>query len=469
MGVYNIRVTDRNGTVLQSLVTSSAGRVLEYLPASPEPEAERLPNTGDAGAVIVAVNRPNAIDAARYVVLDSTSTAQTVARNLEAIFRRAAHHQARPQDAAGPIYWELEVTPGAGYWRSELKRGHVELEPGALSWGYSGKAMVLRLLVEREPVFHGPLTAVPLSNGNGTNTTSALTVWNHDDGGAGHDSYVAIGSSGVTGALPTPAEIGITNVTATDRTYDVFVGANAWGDPATFNPVIEAESLTPFTTSAVLTGSSYSNNQARSLSWSGSAETVLATATLSSAQLAACAGGYFRLFARFTANPAGDTWLRANLLLFGLTRLWEGEQVLLETNQHLQDLGVFPLPPYLPGESGLNDLTLQLTGYATAGGSKAITVDYLYWMPLRSYRHYRPKGYGLAQSARILEQANGVIRSDGWAGGAIGHYIGYGGPLWLWPGRAQRLHILQRADDGTAAIDRQLAVQVWHRPRRLTL
>jgi hypothetical protein len=34
---------------------------------------------------------------------------------------------------------------------------------------------------------------------------------------------------------------------------------------------------------------------------------------------------------------------------------------------------------------------------------------------------------------------------------------------------AQRLNILQVTADGTAAIDRTLAVRLWHRPRRAIL
>lgn len=468
VGVYNLRVTDRDGVVLQSL--SGSGVVaLEYIPQSAEPEVERAEARREDGASVLVVNRPNVIEPARVAILDDTDLARTAENNLRTAFSRAAHHQEHPEDAAGPIYWEFELEPGDGYWRSEIKAGDVALEEGGLGWQWRGRAVALRLLIERWPFFEGPRTQIPLSNGNGTNVTSALTVYNHDDSGTGHDTHVAIGTSGVTGALPCRAEVEITNTNATaKRTYDLFVGAHSWGGVTTFAPTLEAESATALTTTSVPSNASYSNGQARTLTWNGTSETALARFALSSSLLAACRGGYYRLFARFTTFPPA-VWLRASVQLFDVTTIWEGEQKLLATNQELQELGVYQLPPYLAGESSVAGLSILLTGYIPSGASQSITLDYLYLMPVQRYRHYRPRGYGLEQNTLVRETTDGVIRSEGWSGGSIGHYVGYGGPLVLWPGRAQRLYLLHRCDDGTAEPLRTLGVRLWHRPRRMVL
>ncbi len=467
MGVYNLRVTDGTN-VLQNLFGTGIA-VLEYLPTPGEFESEHG-QASEYGSEVLVVNQPNAVEPCRVAVLDDTTLARTVENNLRTAFARAAHHQRSPQDAAGPIYWEFEISPGDGYWRSEIKAGGIELEEGGLGWQWRGKAIALRILIERLPFFEGPRTAVPLSNGNGSNNTSGLTVYNHDDGGAGHDTHVAIGTAGVTGAIPCAAEIEITNSTAdSKRTYDLYVGVHSWGGVTSFTPTLEAEAAAPLTSTSIVSNAAHSNGQARTLNWSGSGESLICRFPLSSALLSAARGGYYRVFVRFASLPAPDTWLRLSVQLFDVTTIWEGEQIQLATNQEMQDLGVYQLPPYLAGQSGVGGLSFLLTGYHPGAGAHAITIDYLYLMPVQRFRHYRPRGYGLEQGTLLRETTEGVIRSEGWVEGAIGHYIGYGAPLALWPKRDQRIYILQRCDDGTAPPLRTLSVKLWHRPRRMML
>jgi hypothetical protein len=54
-------------------------------------------------------------------------------------------------------------------------------------------------------------------------------------------------------------------------------------------------------------------------------------------------------------------------------------------------------------------------------------------------------------------------------GGKIAHYAAEGPPLMIWPGRDQRVHILQRTDSGNAPDDRTLSVRLFYRPRRVHL
>jgi hypothetical protein len=467
MGVYNGRITDRDGTVLVNLGTSTV-RLIEYAPQPAEPEPERG-QPAPWGVSVLAVNRPNVVESARVAVLGDNTTARTTERGVATAFARAAHHQEHPEDAAGPIYWEFELFPGDGYWRTEIKSGSVELGERALGVFWTGQAIELRLLFERQPFFEGPQTAVALSNGNGTNVTSGITVRNHEDGGAGDDTFVSIGTSGVTGALPTPAEIRIESLSAPPkRAYDLFVGVHSWGGVSAFAPALEAESAETLTGFSTQSGASYSNGSARTFTWSGTAETLLARFTLSSALLSACRGGWFRVFARIPSVPVQTIILRLRTQLFSVTTLAEGDPVQLQPGLELQDIGAFQLPPYLGGETSLAGLSFLLSGEAP-GGTGSLPLDFMYLMPLQSYRHYRPRGYGLAQNTAVRELPDGTIRSEGWAGGNIGHYVGDGSPLMLWPGQAQRLYFLQRCDDGTAPIDRELRVQLWHRPRRVLL
>jgi hypothetical protein len=467
--VYNLKITDGTSTLLA--LTSGGVRVLRYTPLIPEAEIARGVSSEEEGAALLAAGRGNVIEPCRIAVTDNNALARTTEETLWRLFRRAEAYALRNEGV--PLYWEFELVSGEGYWRSPLLRGDVRLdEDGALGWQWRGLAVALNLTIERAPWFEGPRTQVPLSNGNGTNVTSALTVYNHDDGGAGHDNYVAIGSSGVTGKLPCRAELELTSTTAdARRTYDIYVGHNVWSNPASLPTVLEAENATALTAATTLTSAAYSNGSGRQYTWSTAAETLIARFDLSAALLTAAAGGQFRVFVRFTTAPlTAVVWARIKSQLFGLTDLQAEEQRLIAAGIEIQELGTLQLPPYLVGQPNIQGLSLVLTAQNYAGGANALNIDCLFLLPLNGWRHYRPRGYGMDNNVRLVETTDGVIYTDGWgSAGVTGHYTAEGEPLYLIPGVAQRLNILQVTADGTAAIDRTLAVRLWHRPRRAIL
>lgn len=457
----NIRIT--NGTTTLLSLVGASFRTLEYVPQRPEADATRTSPQGGEGAELLAEHFANVVEPARVAVLDDVALARSVEGQLQSLFRQASHRAITGEGEQ--LYWEVELAAGDGYWRSPLVRGDVELEAGALGWQWTGKAMVLRILVERRPYFEGARTAISLSNAHGSGT-SAITVYNHTDGG--NNSWVNIAAAQVGGKLPARAEIELTSTSAgPKRAYTILAGVQSFGDPAALTPSLEAESATPLVTSSTAAGGS--NGSYRTFSWSGAAETSLARFALSSALLAACRGGNFRLFARLQTPPAAGLWLRARVQLFDVTNLRVLDQVEASAaDGELQELGSVQLPPYLAGETSVAGLSILLSAQNYAGGANSLNVDFLYLMPLSSFRAYRPKGYGLAQNVRLVDAPEGLY-TDGWAGGRVGHYAAEGAPLMLWPGRTQRVHILQRCDDSTADEDRTLTVRMWYRPRRVHL
>jgi hypothetical protein len=64
---------------------------------------------------------------------------------------------------------------------------------------------------------------------------------------------------------------------------------------------------------------------------------------------------------------------------------------------------------------------------------------------------------------------NGYLYCHTDASGKYQTYVGSGEPIAVWPGRAQRLYILQDIASALAPIDRRLFVQMHYRPRRLTI
>jgi hypothetical protein len=154
-------------------------------------------------------------------------------------------------------------------------------------------------------------------------------------------------------------------------------------------------------------------------------------------------------------------------VMFFLTPVFEGPEVLLDDTERLQDLGVVQLPPWLPGETSQASVTLALYLRKTGGGT--LYTDFLQLSCLDGWRRLSPRGYGLPYNCRLVDDGiASLVWTDGWPGKA-GHYIGYGRPIHVWPGKAQRLYFLVDSETRTAQIERIYDVWINYRPRRLTL
>lgn len=357
------------------------------------------------------------------------------------------------------IFSDVALTHQVGYSDTREDNGPVNIFPN----GGSGLGGTLSLVVGSNTALNEPVIA------RWTIDTSGVTVWNHDDSGTDHNNYLDIAAAEVTGDLPAPLRLEITNWTnSTNRANNVFVAHNVLSDPANFSHMLEAEAASGGTTTADTT---CSNDSRKALSWTNTAESELLTWTLSTAVLNACRGNYFRLLARFATTPAyTDLWVRVRIK-FSLTTIWEGPQVLLNNVYNLQDLGVLQLPPYLVGAGDIYPLNLVLYGQRNVSGTHSLSLDFVQLSPLDGWRKFSPRGYGLAYGVRLVDDGiEGQTYTEGWAtAGKTGHYIGSGERIMVWPNARQRLYFLHDGISGVAAIDRTLRVQGFYRPRRLTI
>jgi len=193
----------------------------------------------------------------------------------------------------------------------------------------------------------------------------------------------------------------------------------------------------------------------------------LLTWTLSTELLNKLAGRYVRIIGNITGSVSSSTWLRFKVK-FALTTIWEGPLTLLGTIS-LQELVSMRLPPYLVGAGDLYPLDLVLS--AKSSVSHSFELDFLQLTPLDGWRKLTHKGYGLGYEARIVDDAiDGYLYTDGWTpAGKTGHYVGYGEPILLQPGKLQRLYFLHMPQAGSFVIYRTLSVKIYYRPRRLTV
>lgn len=442
--------------------------LLEYVPGTPEINEITVESAfRDGGERPLAAYR-NVSEVARVAILanGSASTLQSAKQAIELALAQARRYQQRK--LGDRVYVEYQPDGYTQAYRSELLGGRVELADDATGWQWPDRNIEIRIGWLRRFDWSGPEAQIPLTNGNGTNNTSGLTVLNHDDGGAGDDNTVQIAAGDVSGELASPLRLEITNnYNSATRAYNLYIAHNVLSAPASLAHMLEAEDGTGGTTTADAT---CSNGNRKDFSWSVTTEQELENWTLDTPLLNACGGNYFRMLARFINMSYSDMWLRWRIK-FSLTTIWEGPQFLLAANASIQDLGVLQLPPYLVGSGDLYPLTLALYAQRQQAGTHTLSLDFVQLSALDGWRKLSPRGYGLSYNTRLVDDGiDGYLYTDGWApGGKTGHYVGSGERIAVIPNKTQRLYFLHDTDTGSAPIARTLSVKAYYRPRRLTI
>ena len=325
------------------------------------------------------------------------------------------------------------------------------------------------IAIERKPEWRGPLTAISLSNPSGSGT-SGVTVKNHWDTGTNNINYVEIAGASIEGDIPSPLKLQITN--SYNDAYGMincWVGHNVESTPASLNPVLEGEAATGGTTTTPSATSSNNAYQTNSLTADG--DVLLFTWTLSAAMLGYTKGKYFKLLGRFLTQ-VNNVWFRPDIYYGSVVPLWEGPYTRPNNvlTDYLWDLGVMQLPPWLLDVSSPDALSLRLYGKRAVASTINVSLDYLYLLPLESYRMFAVNGNVPYLSALVDDGTLTQLYSQNSSAAARrGDVVGYGEPIRVQPGKLQRLYFLQmRSFASYAQIDRTLSIKAWYEPRRLT-
>ncbi len=381
------------------------------------------------------------------------SNVRAVELLLEAAKRRATNQ-------SGPrVYFTVQWDTEASAWRAEIKDARLELE-GAPDQLRRNK-IEAALLLTRGP-FEGAEVQLTLTNANGTNAAS-IVIWNHNDGGTGHDNWVSIDAAEVAGTLPAPVRLQFaSNISGNRYWRNWWVCANAYNDQANFTHVIEGESRVAgygtITANATCSGGNYN---ALSVTTSGQMQWDLAAD-----EVARCAGYPFRLLARFHGSDNNLTYAQACIYdQTGLVELIAGDLVQSDT-YGVMDLGVLRIPPDVYA-TGYGALRLVLRLYVS--GTKTINLDYIQLMPADTTRLMVQRGM-----VHVLNTENGLDESEvrAYGGGPTNGtpiYILKGNPLLLTPGKLQRLYFLVTDSTGGSDIADNWDVQAWYRPRRWSI
>jgi hypothetical protein len=327
----------------------------------------------------------------------------------------------------------------------------------------------LHLTFERAGYWEGPEAAITLSNPSGSGTTG-VTVYNRWDDD--EVNYVEMADDQITGNLPTPLRLQITNnFNDAAGVGSVWVGHNAQSGPETFMPTLEAEDSTGGTPGADVF---CSNGSKSDYTLASDGETLMFTWTLTAAQMQACNGRYFKVLMRFAAS-AGVTSVgfRPYIYYGSIVPLWRGPLVRFGSSyaRVIRDLAVLQLPPWLDTFTDLSDLTLRLYGKRPAGISTTISLDYLYLLPVESYRMFEINGAVEYLSAIVDDGPLGQVYSqNGSAAARKADIVAYGSPIMVQPGLLQRLYFIAHSEMGNLSeISRTLSIKAWYRPRRLSV
>jgi len=397
-------------------------------------------------------------ETAEIIFTTSIALERADINSLNRLFEQARRYQLLRIGSAVYVEYKL-VDTDADYYRSEIKDGRIVLEIGRRA----------SIIWTREAFWEGPETQIPLTNGNGTNNITGLTVYNHDDADVGHDNYVSIAAVDVVGDLPAPPRLEIkNNYDSTTRAANMFVAHNVNSNPGTLAHILEAESATGGTTTE---NANSSGGYDKALSWEVTTETQLLDWTLSTAVLNACAGNFFRLLIRLATGLAySDLWLKVKIKM-GLTVIWESEWILAPNGFSLFELATAQLPAYLAGAGDIYPAHLVLFGKRNAAGTHYLNVDYMQLSPLDGWRKLQPQGYQLGYLARLMDDMiDDYLYTDSWdTPGKFGNYYSASAPLALIPNKLQRLYFLHDTGGGSSAIARTLGIKVFYRPRRCSI
>jgi len=392
---------------------------------------------------------------------------------IEPIHRALAHAALHKTDADG-IYLNYAIVAGESTWRTRVTGGVVLYDSRLANRWIRGR-IKLAIVLTHAPWWEGAEAQIPLTNANGTNNTSGLTVYNHWDGDAGHENYVSINAADVDGDLPGATRLQLLNNFATDRLYDIWIGQN-WTTPSTFGPTLEGESATG---GSLGNDASCSGGQYRYRDLLSGADSALFTWTLSTNFLNDCRGRGFKILCRFYDGnvqflsnlPNIRWWLK---LVYTATTIWESAQVSADPDRTIliRDLFTMRLPPWLPGQTGLNAIDMTLMARQDTGLTLSAGIDFLHAIPVEGWRYITHAGYGTQQNRRVMDDGiEGALYTDDGSGtGKLGILVGYGQPIMVYPNKLQRLYFLMHSHlANTAEIARTVSAKLYYRPRRRNL
>lgn len=444
---HALSLTD--GTTTISLSTSGCF-LTHYVPEGPESNG-----AGEYKPVTEAIE---------FVIADTTVAA--VQTKLQAIERLLYRAQLRSVTGTGPrAYLLFQVHGEAAAARGQILAYKIVLDADAAPALVQLKLGV-RLIITRLAYWEGARTAIALSNSNGTDLTSGLTVRNHDDAGAGDDNWANIAAAAIGGALPAPLELKLVNASGGNRDYVNFhIANNIYGQALAH--IIEGENTVSSGYGAAGSSAACSNGQYATLTGAG---WLNFRWSIPSATLNLLAGRYMRILVRFHVLNAADREVKVALYESNGIAVIARSPAAVARNGAImiQDCGALPLPASQPGGSWAPHV-LEVS--VKTPSSEQVAIDFVQLTPTEPtlYRKVIQRGFYLPNGDALVDDGIEGLSYYEYAATGLRDliYVARTDPVHVWPGVDQRLLFLH--DGLSQAITWTLTVQAWYRPRRTLL
>lgn len=354
--------------------------------------------------------------------------------------------------------------------RSQIVNGRIEYYDETLKWGWANKGFDIKLVIERKNYWEGALTAIPLTNSNGTDVTTGLNLYNCNDGSGVspnvRENFADIDADDLEGDLPAPIKL---SITAGGTAFQNFLLAlcNS-GDPTALDHLAECEDGVGTTDAD-----------------------------------ASCSGGYYGYYTwsfvdteedAFIFQVSASEWpdlqigrwylpiLRLRSLL-SINDLWTRIKIsagIVTTTQWLKLPDSFgpQVVQYPPIRFGLPRIENPVANIywqfrTSTSGSKTVYGDYVYMLPLDGIRKYEVYLDTGSPSDDLVDDPyeKVVYRKKNVTGsGRLETVLAKGNPLMIDPQNDARIYFQITGVDGTlVAITVTATIKVWYRPRRLAL
>ena len=390
----------------------------------------------------------------------TAATIRATVASIEMLLQAAIRRQ---ETGMGPRVFVTFAPLSETAYRSEVFEGRVvwSTDPGLRRLGDTNPTVRIDVIWTRAPGWDGDLTQISLSANGQSASTSARTITNDPANG----NWVQMAAAQVTGDMPTPVMLELTNATGGAQAYrKLFVNVNAYSDPANLVHYLQGEAVVSGGTPTV---------DGTSSGGSMLAVTVVPTPatyqwTLPQADMQRTKGRRARIVARLARNDAAIMVQPKILDGAGAQVLWTGDEIavpLTSNDDTLQDFGIVPLPP---GGYGATYAAHRL-GLVFRGASQ-LSLDVMQLTMVDAFCRLDLNNISVANAAALvldgIEGRNYISASSVWTPLATS----YGGPLLLQPNTLQRIHVLYEINAVAGVpITGTFGTKAYFRPRRLTV
>lgn len=369
---------------------------------------------------------------------------------------RGARHLGTPERA----YLRLYSEGLKAYVYTPISDVEVESLPGHLTSRSSG-SFAVRIRLTRDKNFVGDERPLTLYNSGGSSDALGLTLYNHDDGQAGHDNWFSVRSSLLSLTSPCPMRLVLSVPSGGKALGDIYIGSLLLSSPAVMPGMsLEAESGVGGTSHSDMTAS---NGRFQRYTWNGTGWAHLAQWDLPSMMVSDIGGQLLLPVLRLhTLLTQSDVRLRLVLKQQGKL-IFEGPACTLKPGNHGQLFAPMVLSaPGLPALAYAAELKLSLEGMQKSLNT-TLDVDDLMLLPLKSYSYYQSIS-GLALDSRLVDDTwrgmSWSVRNDE----ELKTHLSLGRGHYLFPGVEQRFFVFMGDTANKSPIDLSLKVQAWYRP-----